>query len=175
MGSKSHSTTSSTQNTSEVTTSLGDNRVTDTGNIGGNVQLGETHGNIAISTTDYGAIESGQVISMAALDFGGDAVEGAFGIAEEGFDLAADTIVSSQELAEQAIDLTGSTFAGALSTVNSNSKFFQQQTAQTVDRALAFATRADTSEGAQVLQDGLKYAAIVAGIAGLAYVMRGAR
>ena len=99
MGGKSKSSADNTQNTQEVVTTLGDNRVTDTGNIGGNVQTGETAGDVNVTTTDFGAIESGQEVSLAALDFGGDAVEG-------GFDLAGEAIVSSQDITEQAIDLT---------------------------------------------------------------------
>lgn len=166
MGGKSKSSADNTQNTQEVVTTLGDNRVTDTGNIGGNVQTGETAGDVNVTTTDFGAIESGQEVSLAALDFGGDAVEG-------GFDLAGEAIVSSQDITEQAIDLTGNTFAGALNAINTNSRFFQEQTGQTVDRALAFATRSNTSEGTQILQDGLKFVAIVAGIFGAVVVLKG--
>ena len=166
MGGRSRSSTSSSQQTNEVVTSLGDNRVSDTGSIGGNVQLGEAGGDVTVTTTDFGALDSAQTVSLAALDFGSDAVEG-------GFDLAGDSLISSQEVTEQAIDLSGDVFSGALDALSSSTQFFSEQSGKQFGQALDFASRSNTSEGTQVLQDGLKIVAVIAVVVGLMVVFKG--
>lgn len=170
--SRSKSRTSNQQFNNEVTTSLGDNRVTDTGNIGGNVQLGRTTGDVNISTTDFGALEAGETISLGALDFGSDALEGGFGLTESGFDLAKGSIMASSDIAEQSIDLSGNTFNNALGAVGASSKNFSQETGKVVDKVLSFVQRSNTSENAQLLEGGLKLVAVLGAIAGAAYVFK---
>lgn len=170
--SRSKSRTSNTQNNREITTSLGDSRVTDTGSIGGNVQLGETTGNVNISTTDFGALDSAQTLSLGALDFGSDALEGGFGLAQGGFDLAESSLISSSDLAEQSINLSGGTFNNALAFAGSSNKSFSQETGKVVDKVLSFAQRSNTSENAQLLEGGLKLIAVLAGVAGAAYIFK---
>ncbi len=132
----------------EVVSSQGDNRVTDSGNIGGNINLGQTSGNVSLVQTDYGAIDQASNVSLAALDFGGDAIEGVQGIATE-------SLINQRELAEQSID-----------TVADNFKFWNQQTTQNIDSALAFAAKANTSENAQLLEQGVKFLSVTALIIG---------
>ena len=165
MGGRSRSSTSSTQNNQEVVTSLGDNRVTDAGNIGGNVTLGRTTGDVNISTTDLGAIDSAQTVSLGALDFGSDALESGFGLADS-------SLIASSDLAEQAINLSGGTFNNALAFAGSSNKSFSQETGKVVDKVLSFAQRSNTSENAQLLEGGLKLIAVLAGVAGAAYIFK---
>jgi len=101
MGSKSRSRTASTQNTSDVTTSLGDNRVTESGNIGGNVTLGKTGGDVSVTTTDLGAIEE-------SFGLAGMAIEGVGAVASDGFDFAEDVSLNAQN---NAFNLAGSSLA----------------------------------------------------------------
>ena len=166
MGGKSR--TSTTNAGRETTTSLGDNRVTDSGSIGGNIQLGETQadGDISITTTDFGALDSAQGLSMAALDFGSDAVEG-------GFDFAEEALMSNSDLAEQFIDVGGGLFSEALGAINSSNEDFTKQSGAQFTEALGFATRSNTSEGTQVLQGGLKIVAVIAIVIGLVFVLKG--
>ena len=120
MGSKSRSSTSSTQNTSDVTTSLGDNRVTDTGNIGGNVAVGSTGGNVSVETTDFGsvqlAIEGAGKIAGDGLDLADSVGQGAFNLANSS--LAANATLSNevlrrdQILTAQVFDVLGEARAG---------------------------------------------------------------
>lgn len=140
----SSSTASQNASVSQVTetnASSQDNRQTDSGNIGGNVSLTNSDGN-TITNTDYGAIQSGAQVSMAALDFGADAVE-------SGNNLALDLFMGAGNIAENAMSTTASAFKDSLDSANQNAKFYAQQTGAQLDRALAFAdssTRSDSSE-----------------------------
>ncbi len=119
--SKSRSSTASTQTTTDISTATSDNRVTDSGNIGGNITLGSSQGNVNIATTDFGAIEEGGKISLAAFDFASDAADlgtelslqalaSAEVFQENTLDLAGDSL----DLTRDSIDLTRDTFGDAL-------------------------------------------------------------
>ena len=108
MGSKSRSNTASTQNTDEIVTSVGDNRVTDNGNIGGNVTLGRTGGDVSVQTTDLGAIEE-------SFGLAGVAIEGVKSVAGDGFDFAEELAINAQDNAlsaqNDAFNLAGTSLA----------------------------------------------------------------
>lgn len=111
MGSKSRSRTASTQNTSDVTTSLGDNRVTESGNIGGNTTLGSTGGNVSIESTDFGAVQlsiegAGQVAGDGldlAESFGSGSFELAGQLGQSAFDLANSSLSSNATLSNEIL------------------------------------------------------------------------
>lgn len=123
MGSKSRSRTSSTQNTDEVVTSAGDNRVTDTGNIGGNVTLGRTGGDVSVQTTDLGAIEE-------SFGLAGVAIEGVSSVAGDGFDFAEDVALNAQN---NAFNLAGSSLAANATLSNELLRRDQIVTASIID------------------------------------------
>ena len=135
MGSKSRSTTASTQNTKDITTTVGDNRTTDSGSIGGNTTIGETGGNVSVSTTDFGAIKSAfEGIDTAisdSIDFAEtvsvNAQNNSFGLA--GASLAANANLSNELLRRDQvvtaaiIDTLGETKSGfdeVQKSINSN-------------------------------------------------------
>lgn len=221
--SKTKNETTNVQNTRESTLASSDNRSTVTGNIGGNVSTGQTGGDVIVRSTDFGALDNANQLSLAALDFGADSIEGAQGVASDALmsneavagqaiDLSGDSIRESLDFGRDAIDTLefnsgqafgfgeqlfdgalgailegqsgaldlGSDTLGAIEEVNRNTidtlsdsfEFFNQQTSQNVDRSLAFADRANRSEGAAVLESGLKTVAWVGGIIGGTIVLR---
>lgn len=112
--SSSSNKTELSQSTTDITTSSGDNRVTDSGNIGGNVTVGEAGGSVNVTTTDYGAIESGERVSMAALDFVGDSMDTAAGISRAAIASATDINEQSLDFAESALGYSHATTRDAL-------------------------------------------------------------
>ena len=136
-GKSSTSTTNDTSTvTNDVTLASEDNRSTDSGNIGGNITLSDAN-NISITQSDYGAIESGQMVSLAALDFGADT-------AETSLNVALEAMMGAGNLAEQSL-------TQSLKSVNDNAKFYSQQTGQQMDKALAFATQSEKSEASETI------------------------
>lgn len=131
--------TTNVTTTTESTQATADNRSSDGGNIGGNVNVGQASGDVTVVTTDYGAIEGAERVNLAALDFGSDALE---------------TVAGNSQMAIQE--------------VSDQFKFWNQMTAQNVDRSLAFASEANRSEGADILKTGLNsFTWIAIGIGGL--------
>lgn len=153
-------------NVNEVTTGLTDNRVTDSGNIGGNITLGETGGDVNLSQTDYGAIDAGKEVSLAALEFNADSVEG-------GYKTATDLFMGAGNIVEQSIDLTGETFKSALSSINENARYYSQQTGQTIDRALAFASTGETSDQSESLNKLIMVIGVIGGLFVAAKFLKG--
>ena len=97
MGSSS-SKTASTNSTTDNTFNNVDNRVGggDGGIIGGNVNLSAADssigGNVSVTTTDYGAVQSGIGAALAALEAGG-----------EGLSETLDFVTDSNKLANQQV------------------------------------------------------------------------
>ena len=127
MGSRSKSSTSSTQNTTDITTSLADNRVVgDGGFIDGNVTLGKSTGNITINKSDFGAIQKAGDISSASLTAAEDIAEGAF-------ELGDSAIAANADLAYESIRFAGGTFDSAIGAVLDNDELNNQLVLQALD------------------------------------------
>ena len=156
------SSTSTENNTTTVTndTTLAseDNRSTDSGNIGGNITLSDSN-NATITMSDYGAIEAGQSVSLAALDFGADT-------AETSLNVALEAMMGAGNLAEQSL-------TQSLKSVNDNAKFYSQQTGQQMDRALAFATQSERSESGETMGLIVKVGGVVAALVVVAVLFKG--
>ncbi|CAL9980655.1 hypothetical protein VPHD526_0009 [Vibrio phage D526] len=151
MGSKSSSSTSSTNSTVDNTFNNVDNRVGgDGGIIGGNVNLNASEskiGNVAITNTDYGAVQGGLSAALAALENGSQSLDSSL-------DFAGDVFGDS-------VDLIGQSTAESLDFVTDSNKLANQQTLQAIDRSFALAGEASRSEAAGALQDFMKWSAIV--------------
>ena len=155
MGSKSRSSTSSTQNTTDVTTSLADNRIAEAGgNIGGNVTIGQAGGAVSVEMTDMGAIGH-------ALDFAGDAF--------------ADGLDFSRDVAFKSMDIANTATMGAIDRVSDDNKWALQQQTQAVENALSFARSATRSEAGQTVENLTKMLTITAAVVGVAYALRGSK
>lgn len=146
---------SSTTNLEETNLTNVDNRVVENGGYASGAIHVTGSENVNVSTSDYGAIQAGSEVSMAALDYGADALETVESVTGNALD-------TNEAIAGRSIDLSGDT----ISTMADSFEFWSQQTSQNTDRALAFATRANTSEGTQVLQDGMKFISIAALVVG---------
>lgn len=129
---------------------------------------GETN----VTLSDMGAIKAAKGISLGAFEFGSDSLE-----------LARDSVYSNERVATDALNIGGDLGRQAMQTVGDNSsdfinevsdtfRHFTQQTAQGVDRQLDFAKTANTSEGLQLMQGGLRYGAIALVIVGAVFVFR---
>ena len=91
MGGKSSSRTQSQQATTDVTTSVGDNRVSEGGDIGGNLTTGTTGGNVT-----YQSVEVSEDATDLAEALGSQAINRSFDLA--GSSLEANTVFSNEVL-----------------------------------------------------------------------------
>lgn len=142
MGSKSKSSTSTNTTVNDYTTTLTDNSITEIDLGDGAFNAGDIGGNVTITHSDSGAIEAGKELSLAALDFGGDALEG-------GYNLAETAILSQQEIS-----------ADSIQEANNSTRVIAQQFSDGLSQVLSFAQTANTSEDGQISKDLIKWGAL---------------
>jgi hypothetical protein len=97
--------------------------------------------------TDYGAVQGGLSAALAALENGSSTLN-------SGLEFAGDVFGDS-------VDLIGKSAAESLDFVSDSNKLANQQTLQAIDRSFALAGETSRSEAANVLQDFMKWSAII--------------
>ena len=165
MGSRSKSrtttNTSSVNTTTDVTNTSADNRVTDTGNIGGNVSVGQSEGNLNITTTDFGAIDA--------------AFDGILDAQDSAFEVGNAAIAANQDVVNTAFAAQSATFDATLDSIDDNNALNNQLVLQALDYNQALIGESNRSEGAtfsnKLIENIMPLALVVGGV----LLLRGAK
>ncbi|WP_346840156.1 hypothetical protein [Microbulbifer sp. SAOS-129_SWC] len=148
-------TTKNENITNDYTTTTADNRINEQDLADNAIGIGgDVGGTLTINTTDQGAVSAGKELSLAALDYSNDSLEGALSFGSDALNgalgLGETAILSQQELANHAIDQVSTASA-----VNA------QNYSDGLSQVLSFARSANTSEDGQLSQGLIKWGALV--------------